>query len=193
MDLWEPNNNWHVRCSHVKCCRGLGHCHLGREPRDRPNGSIAGQQQRHRMKITTIVISLACLSQVTAKADELATPTPTPATYLSRPGRLAAVRRQERRSAADSRTEERKKQKVDRTATATADAQARQAARAREKAQREVAAQNLREARNEKPHLTSDLMSRMGFSEQQIAEQKAREQSANADSKKKPDPTSPGQ
>ncbi|MEO6971062.1 MAG: hypothetical protein ABI217_09235, partial [Chthoniobacterales bacterium] len=81
----------------------------------------------------------------------------------------------------------------DRAAAATAQAQARQAARAREQAQREVAAQNQRETRIEKPHLTSDLMSRMGFSEKQIEEQKAREQSASANSKKKTDPASPGQ
>ena len=159
---------------------------------DRRNDPSAGQQQRHRMKITTIAISLICLSQV-ALADDLATPTPTPVTYLGRHGRVETARRQERQSAADSRGQRRAQQKGDRAAAATAQAQARQAARAREQAQREVAAQNQRETRIEKPHLTSDLMSRMGFSEKQIAEQKAREQSASADSKKKTDPASPGQ
>ena len=148
------------------------------------------------MKITTIVISVSFLSQA-ALADDLATPTPTPtpapALYLGHPGRLETVRRHERLSAADSRAQQRAKQKADRAAAETAQAHAREAARAREHAQREVAAQNRRETRNEKPQLTSDLMSRMGFSEKQIAEQKAREQSANDESKRTTDPTSPGQ
>ena len=153
--------------------------------------------KRHRMKITTIVISLACLSQA-ALADDLATqtPSPTPA-YINPLGRRGDIRRAERRnavqSAADSRSQGRAKQKADRSAAETAQAQARQAARAREQAQRELAVQNRRETRNEKPQLTSDLMSRMGFSEKQIADQKAREQSAKADSKKTTDSTSPGQ
>ena len=149
------------------------------------------------MKITAIVISLVCLSQA-ALADDLATatPSPTPA-HINPLGRRGDVRRAERRNAlqsgADSRAQQRGRQKADRAAAATAQAQAREAARAREQAQREVAAQNRRETRNEKPHLTSDLMSRMGFSEKQIADQKAREQSANAESKKTIDPTTPGQ
>jgi hypothetical protein len=148
------------------------------------------------MKITTIVFSLVCLQA--ALADDLATttPSPTPA-YINPLGRRGDVRRAERRnalhSAADSGAQQRGKQKADRAAAATAQAQAREAARAREQAQREVAAQNRRETRNEKAHLTSDLMSRMGFSEKQIADQKAREQSATAESKKTTDPTTPGQ
>jgi hypothetical protein len=151
------------------------------------------------MKITTIVISFACLSQV-ALADDLATPTPTPAIYHGRSGRVTAVRRQEqleRRNrsepAAEARAQQRAKKSADRGAVQNGQAQAREAARAREQAQREVAAQNRRESHDEKPHLTSDLMSRMGFSEQQVAEQKAREQSANAESKKTTESSSPGQ
>ena len=142
-------------------------------------------------------ISLVCLGQA-ALADDLATatPSPTPA-YINPLGRRGEVRRAERRNAlqsgADSRAQQRGKQKADRAAAATAQAQAREAARAREQAQREVAAENRRETRNEKPHLTSDLMSRMGFSEKQIADQKAREQSANAEPQKTTDPTTPGQ
>ena len=145
------------------------------------------------MKITTLVISLACLSQA-ALADDLATPTPAPvpAIYLGHPGRRETVRRQARLSAADSRAQQRAKQKADRATAETAQAQARQAVRAREQAQRELAAQNRRQTRTEKPHLTSDVMSRMGFSEKQIADQKAREQSANGESKRTTDPTSPG-
>jgi hypothetical protein len=152
-------------------------------------------RETKKMKITAIVISLACLSQA-ALADELSTPTPSPTTvYINPLGRRGEIRRAERRnalqSAADSRAQTRAKGKADRVAAETAQAQAKQAARAREQAQREVTAENRREGRNEKPHLKSDLMTRMGFSEQQIAEQKAREQSANPGSKAATDTASP--
>ena len=154
--------------------------------------AVSPGSKRHRMKITTIIISLVCLSQA-ALAEDLATPTPTPGIYPGRHGRAGTIRRQERQSAVDSRSGQRAKQKADRAAAATSQAQARQAARAREQAQREVAAQNHRETLTEKPRLTSDLMSRMGFSEKQIADQKAREQSAKGETEKKADPASPGQ
>ncbi|MBA3544204.1 MAG: hypothetical protein H0T83_07190 [Chthoniobacterales bacterium] len=141
------------------------------------------------MKRITIAISLACLSQA-GLAQDLASPTPTATPYFSRPSHPITPRRRERiqrRSAAqpgaDSKGQAKANKKGARVAAATAQAQARQAARAREQAQREVAAQNRNQTRSEKPQLTSELMSRMGFSEQQIAEQKAREQSASAETK----------
>ena len=151
------------------------------------------------MKITTIVISLACLSQA-ALADDLSTPTPSPTpAYINPLGRRGDVRRAERiarqndqQSAAKSKAQERAKKKTDRAAVQTTQAQARQAARAREQAQREVAAQNRRETRSEKPHVTSDLMRRMGFSEEQIAEQKAKEQSEKAAPRETTTPTPAG-
>jgi len=146
------------------------------------------------MKIITLVIALICLSQA-ALADGLSTPTPSPSpAYVNPLGRRGGIRRTERaerretyQSAANSRAQTRGQRKADRAAAGT---QA-QAARAREQAQREVAAENRRETRDEKPHLTSDLMSRMGFSAQEVAEQKAREQSANAESKKTSESASP--
>ena len=144
------------------------------------------------MKIITIVISLACFSHG-ALADDLATPSPTPV-YLNHLGRPGSLRRHEqidRRRAvqaeSDSKAQARAQAKANRRSTATAQAQAREAARAREQAQRQVAAQNRIEARNEIRHPNSDLMTRMGFSEQEIAAQKARERSANPGAKETTD------
>ncbi|MEO5753175.1 MAG: hypothetical protein ABIR38_00520 [Chthoniobacterales bacterium] len=148
------------------------------------------------MKIAIITVSLVCLSQAVL-ADDLASPTPTatPAIFLGRHGRVTAARREERRderrSAVQAKAESRVKERADRVAKATAQAQARQAAREREQAQRVVAAQNRSQVRDEKPHLTSDLMTRMGFSEQQIATQKAREQSTSSESKESTEAKSP--
>jgi hypothetical protein len=55
--------------------------------------------------------------------------------------------------------------------------------RARAQAQRQVAAEARIETRNQIPRANSDLMSRMGFSEEEIAAQKAREQSAKSGAK----------
>ena len=135
------------------------------------------------MKIITIVISLACLGQA-ALADDQATPTPTPVylNHLARPGSLRRLEQIDRRRAlqaeSESKAQARAQAKVSRRSAAAVKAQAREAARAREQAQRQVAAQNRIEVRNETPHPNSDLMTRMGFSEQEIAAQKAREQSA---------------
>ena len=134
------------------------------------------------------LISLACFSHG-ALADEDATPTPTPA-YLNRLARPGSLRRQEqieRRSAlkaqAESRAQTKAQTKADRRTTAAAQSQARAAGRAREQAQRQVAAEARRESANATPHATSDLMSRMGFSEKEIAAQKAREQPAKPGAK----------
>ena len=148
------------------------------------------------MKYFAIFITLTCLIQP-ALADDLDTPTPTP-TPIYRPLHSGPLRRQEqaalrtdRQAAADSRVQTRAQMKADRAAAVKAQSQARQAARAREQAQRAVAAENSREARTEKPRPTSDLMTRMGFSEKEIADQKAREQSASAAPNATPTPASP--
>ncbi len=150
------------------------------------------------MKIITIVITLACLGQA-ALADDLSTATPSPTPTINPLARRGDIRhserinrRSERRSAGDTKAKDRAQQRTDRVAVQTAQAQARGAARAREQAQREVAAENRRETRAEKPRLTSDLMTRMGFSEQQIADQKAREQAASAGAKEAVAPTPAG-
>lgn len=144
------------------------------------------------MKIIPIVISLACFSHGVL-ADDQATPSPTPV-YLKRLARPGTLRRYEQinrsralQTAAESDAQARAQAKANRQSAATAQAQAREAARAREQAQREVAAQNRSQARNEIPHPTSDLMSRMGFSEQEIAAQKAREHPANPGAKETTD------
>ena len=147
------------------------------------------------MKIIIIVISLACFSHG-ALADDQATPSPTPV-YLNRLARPGSLWRHEQitrshalEAVAESNAQARAQAQANRQSTATAQAQAREAARAREQAQREVAAQNRIEARNQIPHPTSDVMSRMGFSEQEIAAQKAREHSANPGAKETTDTTS---
>lgn len=143
------------------------------------------------MKIIITIIGLACLSPA-ALADDLVTPTPTPIIYLKPAGRPNTIRRletlerrHERQAAFESKKEVRAQKRADRVAIATAEAQTRNAARAREKAQREVAAQARAQSATEKPHLTSDLMIRMGFSQEDIAAQKAREQSSQSEDKEK--------
>ncbi len=147
------------------------------------------------MKIITIVISLVCFSHGVL-ADDQATPSPTPV-YLHRLARPGSPRRHEQinrsralQAAAESNTKARAQAQANRQSTATAQAQAREAARVREQAQRQVAVQNRIQTRNEIPHPTSALMSRMGFSEQEIAAQKAREHSANPGAKETTDTTS---
>jgi hypothetical protein len=146
------------------------------------------------MKIL-IVISLAFFSHGVL-ADDQATPSPTPV-YLNRLAHPGSLRRHEQinrshalQAVAESNAQARAQAQAKRQSSATAQAQAREAARAREQAQREVAAQNRIEARNQIPHPTSDVMSRMGFSEQEIAAQKAREHPANSGAKETTDTTS---
>lgn len=140
------------------------------------------------MKVIAIVISLACFSHG-ALADDLATPSPTPVylNYLGRPGSVRRLEQIDRRRAvqaeSESRAQARAQAKANLRSTAATQAQSREAAHTREQAQRQVAAENRIEARNETPHANSDLMTRMGFSEQEIAAQKAREQSAKPGAK----------
>jgi hypothetical protein len=140
---------------------------------------------RQEMKVITIVISLACFCRG-ALADDQATPSPTPV-YLYRPARPGALRHQEE---IERRRELEAQAKADRRSAVAAQAEARAAARVREQAQRKVEAEERALAANATPHATSDLMSRMGFSAQEIAAQKAREQSLKPEAKETTDVTS---
>ena len=140
------------------------------------------------MKVIAIVISLACFCRG-ALADDQATPSPTPVYLyrLARPGRLRHQEEIERRRELEAQA------KADRRSAVAAQAEARAAARVREKreqAQRKVEAEERAQAANATPHATSDLMSRMGFSAQEIAAQKAREQSLKPEAKETTDVTS---
>jgi len=133
------------------------------------------------MKLITITISLLCLGH-SGLADDQVTPTPTPA-YLNhsvRPGSLRRHEQLERRRVLQAETESnshaRTQAKADQRSAAAAQAQTRAADRAREQAQRKIDAEARAEAAKATPHATSDVMSRMGFSEQEIAAQKAREE-----------------
>ncbi len=137
------------------------------------------------MKIIAIVIALIC-GTGSARAVDEAAPSPTPV-YLKHHARPGSHRRQgqaERRRDLELKSEARAEAKANRRNSTAAGAQAKAAARAREQAQRQLAVQARSEAANATPRATSDLMSRMGFSEQEIAMQKAREQSAEPGSQK---------
>ncbi len=135
-----------------------------------------------RIEVIAIATLLGCLSHGTL-ADDQPSPSPTPA-YLHHPppGRLRRVEEIDRRHALDARSESRAQTraqaKADHHATATAEAEAKAAARARDRAQRQVDTEAHLEAAKATPHPTSDLMKRMGFSEQEIAAEKAKEESA---------------
>jgi len=137
------------------------------------------------MKAIAIVILLACFYRG-ALADDQATPSPTPV-YLYRAARPGTLRRQEE---IERRRELEAQAKADRRSAVAAQAEARAAARVREQAQRKVEAEERAQAANATPHATSDLMSRMGFSAQEIAAQKAREQSLKPAAKETTDATS---
>jgi hypothetical protein len=139
------------------------------------------------MKTIAIVISLACFSHGLLAAEE-PSPSPTPVfrNHVAHPGPLRRLNYIERRRESEARTEAaqaRAQAQASRSSAAAAQAQAKAADRARAQAQRQVAAEARVETRNKTPHPTSDVMSRMGFSEQEIAAQKAREHSANPGAK----------
>ena len=137
------------------------------------------------MKAVAIVILLACFYRG-ALADDQATPSPTPVYLyrLARPGTLRHQEEIERKRVLEAQA------KADRRSAVAAQAEARAAARVREQAQRKVEAEERAQAANATPHATSDLMSRMGFSAQEIAAQKAREQSLKPEAKETTDVTS---
>lgn len=140
------------------------------------------------MKVIAIAFLLACLSP-SAWAHDLATPSPTPiySYHVAHSGSLRRVEQLNRQRAlqteANTRAQTRQQAKANRTATATAEAQARLAARTKEKAQQKVDAEARRESAKSSPKATSDLMRQMGFSDEEVAAQKAREESAKPGAK----------
>jgi hypothetical protein len=146
---------------------------------------VDNRSTRKRMKAIVMLSLFACLNHCVF-ADDQATPTPTPTPvyprHFGRPGSMRRMERLERRrtreAESESRATARAQARANRRSTAAAQAQAKAAARAREQAQRDVEAEARQEAARETPHATSDLMKRMGFSEQEIAAQKAIEESA---------------
>ena len=117
-------------------------------------------------------------------------PTPVYLNHLARPGSLRRAEQIDRQRALQAQSESiaqaRAQAKANRRSTAATQAQSRPA-REREQAQRKVDAEARREASDEIPQPTSDLMKRMGFSEQEIAAQKAREHPAKPGAKETTD------
>jgi len=146
------------------------------------------------MKVIATVSLLACMSHGVI-ADDQPTPTPTPVylRHLARPGSVRRMEQVDRKRALDaevqSRVATRSQAKADRRSTATAQAQASAAARARERAQRQVDAEARLETAKQTPRATSDLMKRMGFSEQDVAGQKALEESSKPGANPSPSST----
>ena len=137
------------------------------------------------MKVIAAMSLLISLGQG-ALADDLSTPTPSPTPvylrHFARPGSVRRMEQLDRRRALDadsrSRAATRAQTKADRLASARAEADAKAAARDRERAQRKVDTESRLETAKATPRATSDLMKRMGFSEQDIAAQKALEEPA---------------
>ena len=147
------------------------------------------------MKVIAIVILLACFSHGVV-ADDQATPSPTPV-YLNHFARPGSVRRAQQigrqralQAQAEANAGARAQARAKRRATAATEAQSNAVTRAREQAQRKIDAEARLEAARETPQPTSDLMKRMGFSEQETAAQKAREDSAKPGAKETTDAVS---
>lgn len=150
---------------------------------------IAAKSSTHLRLIGALFLVLAGFGEG-AMANDLSTPTPTPTPYINpiaRRGELRKLERTNRRRAAldqsQSNAQARAQSKASRRSQVAAQAQTREAARAREQAQRQVAAEARSESARATPHPSSDLMRRMGFSEQDIAAQKAREDAEKSGSK----------
>lgn len=146
---------------------------------------IVRQSRRRTVTLIAVVISLAALSHVVL-GDDQPTPSPTPLYLrpLARPGSVRRIEQLERQRTLEAESQSRAaraRAREDRRATATAQAQAREAARERERAQCEVDAEARRESARATPRPTSDLMKRMGFNDQEIAAQKALEDSSKAE------------
>lgn len=136
------------------------------------------------MKLTTaMVILLTCLS-CALRADDQATPSPTPIYphHLAPPGTLRRMEQLDRQHALQeenqTRAETRQQARANRRLTAAAQSQADAAARTKERAQQQVDQEARRESAKATPKATSELMKQMGFSDEEIAAQKAREESA---------------
>jgi hypothetical protein len=138
------------------------------------------------MKITVIVISLACFSPGLLAAEE-PSPSPTPIfRHAPRPGPVRRLNYVERRHESEVRpgaAQTKAQAQANRRSASAAEAQTKAADRARTQAQRRVAAEARIDTRKQIPRANSDLMSRMGFSEEEIAAEKAREQSAKSGAK----------
>lgn len=134
------------------------------------------------MKLMGTVILLACLSHGVL-ADDTPTPTPTPlhprhAARQGSPRRMEQLYRHRTLDAqSQSHATARAQAKANRLSTASGQSQAKAATNAREQAQHQVDAEARRESARAIPQATPDLMRRMGFSEQEIAAQKALEDS----------------
>jgi hypothetical protein len=155
----------------------------------------ATKKPAHHSIYLVFFISLVCVSNGVL-ADDLATPSPTPAYFKPLPpGPLRRAEWIDRRRAIGEGSElhaeaaqSRAQAKANRRSTAAErEAEAKAAARSRAQAQRQVAAERRHEAAKETPHTNSDLMSRMGFSDEEIAAQKAREQSGKLGAKERTD------
>jgi len=134
------------------------------------------------MKAIAIVFILTCLT-CSAQAEDLATPTPTPAYphRLARPGSHRRVEQINRQRALQAQIDTRAKArqaKANRLATATNQTQARNATRRHDRAQRQVETEARRESAKATPKATSELMKQMGFSDEEVAAQKAKEEPA---------------
>ena len=145
------------------------------------------------MKITAIAISLACLSPGLLAAEE-PSPSPTPifrnyAPHSAQERRLNYFERKHESEARGETAQAKAQARADRTSAAATQAQTKAANRARTQAQRQVATETRSETRKEIPRTNSDLMSRMGFSEEEIAAQKAREQPGTPVAKETTDST----
>ncbi len=147
------------------------------------------------MKVLRALSLLVCLSY-SAVAEDLNSPTPSPTPYVNpipRTGPFWRREQYERRRALGNEVEAnrdaRAQARADRRATKKAEAEAKVAANARERAQRQVDKQSRLETTKATPHPTSDLMKRMGFSDQEIAAQKALEEPAKPEVTPGPSPT----
>lgn len=140
------------------------------------------------MKLTAVVILFTCLS-CAVRADDQATPTPTPIYlhHLAPPGTVRRMEQLDRQHALEAETqtraEARQQARTNRRLTAVAEAQAQAAAQAKERAQQQVDQEARRESAKATPKSNSDLMKQMGFSDQEVAAQKAREESARGGTK----------
>ena len=159
--------------------------------------NVHNQTSKHSMRITVIVIAFACLGPGLLTAEE-PSPSPTPISrhHAPRSGPVRRLNYLERRRESEARAgaaEAKAQAQASRSSAAAAQAQTKAADRAREQAERQLRAEARIETRNQIPRANSDLMSRMGFSQEEIAAQKAREQSATSGAKEATAAPSPPQ
>ena len=163
-----------------------------RDPADR--WKCVTDQQEQKMKVIAIVFSLACFSHGVLVAEE-PSPSPTPvfrhyAPHSGQERRLNYIERRHDSEARVQAAQAKAQAQANRRSADAARVQVKTASRARAQAQRQVAVEARIEAKNATPRANSELMSRMGFSEQEIAAQKAREQSERPGGKEAKESTS---